>query len=190
MLAQILALIVDFVGGFFVLMFLLRFYFQWLRVPFRNQVGEFVVATTNWMVKPARRVVPSLLGLDLASFVCAWLLQAALLALLLVIGGRDLSSAPGIAAGALFAIALVDLLSLSVKILLFVVILQAVLSWVNPHNPLQYVLDAITRPLLRPIRRFVPPVANVDLSPLALMLVLLILLIPIAELRGLAAGLF
>jgi YggT family protein len=190
MLAQIASIIADFVGGFFVLMFLLRFYFQWLRVPFRNQVGEFVIATTNWMVKPARRVIPSLLGLDLASFVCAWLLQAALLALLLTIGGRDLSSAPGIAAGAIFAIALVDLLALSVKILIFVVILQVVLSWVSQGNPLQYVLDAITRPLLRPIRRWVPPVANVDLSPMVLMLVLIVLLVPIAELRSMAAGLF
>jgi YggT family protein len=190
MLVQIASLIVDFVGGFFVLMFLLRFYFQWLRVPFRNQVGDFVVATTSWMVKPARRVIPPLLGLDLASLACAWLLQAALLALLLAIGGRDLAAAPGSAAGALFAMALVDLLQLSVRILLFVVILQAVLSWVSPHNPLQYVLDAVTRPMLRPIRRFMPPVANVDLSPLVLILALLILLVPMAELRGLAAGLF
>lgn len=190
MLSQIASIVVDFVGGFFVLMFLLRFYFQWLRVPFRNQVGEFVVATTNWLVKPARRIVPSLLGLDLASLLCAWVLQAALLALLLVISGRDLSSAPGIAAGMLFSLALVDLLQLSVKILLFVVILQAVLSWVNPDNPMQYVLDAITRPMLRPIRRFVPPIANVDLSPLILILVILVLLVPIAELRQMAGGLF
>jgi YggT family protein len=190
MLTQIASLVVDFVGGFFVLMFLLRFYFQWLRVPFRNQLGEFVVATTNWMVKPARRIIPSLLGLDLASLLCAWILQAALLALLLVIAGRDLSSAPGMAAAMLFAVALVDLLQLSVKILLFVVILQAALSWINPDNPLQYVLDAITRPMLRPIRRFLPPIANVDLSPLLLMLLLFVLLVPIAELRQLAGGLF
>ena len=189
MLQQIASLVVDFVGGFFVVLFLLRFYFQWLRVPFRNQVGEFVVATTNWMVKPARRVVPSLLGLDLASLLCAWLLQAALLALLLVIGGRELGSAPVIA-GMVFAIALVDLLQLSVKILLFVVILQAALSWLSPGNPLQYVLDAITRPLLRPLRRLLPPIANVDMSPLLLILVLLILLVPIAELRLMVGGLF
>ena len=70
MLAQIASLVVDFVGGFLVLMLLLRFYFQALRVPFRNQAGEFVIATTNWAVKPARRVIPSLLGLDLASLLC------------------------------------------------------------------------------------------------------------------------
>jgi YggT family protein len=190
MLQQIASLVVDFVGGFFVLMFLLRFYFQMLRVPFRNQAGEFVIATTNWAVKPARRVIPSLLGLDLASLLCAWLLQAALLALLLVIGGRELSSAPGTAAGVLFALALLELVQLSIKILLFVVILQAALSWFSPGNPLQYVLDAITRPLLRPLRRLLPPVANVDMSPLLLILVLLILLVPIAELRPMVGGLF
>jgi YggT family protein len=189
-LAQIANLVVDFVGSFFVLMFLLRFYFQWLRVPFRNQVGEFVIATTNWMVKPMRRVIPSVLGLDLASLLCAWILQAAVLALLLVIYGRDLTAAPGVAAGILFVLALVDLLQLSVRILLFVVILQAALSWINPGNPMQYVLDAITRPMLRPIRRFVPPIANVDMSPFVLILVLLVLLVPLAELRRMAGGLF
>jgi YggT family protein len=109
---------------------------------------------------------------------------------LLTIAGRDLSSAPGAAAGMLFAIALVDLLQLSVKIVLFVVILQVALSWLSPGNPLAYVLDAITRPMLRPIRRLLPPIANVDMSPLVLMLVLLILLVPIAELRQMAGGLF
>jgi YggT family protein len=190
MLARIVGIVVDFVGGFFVLMLLLRFYFQWLRVPFRNQMGEFVIATTNWMVKPARRVIPALLGLDLASLLCAWILQVALLAILLIVNGNDLTSAPGIAAATLFALALVDLLELSVKILLFVVILQAALSWINPHNPMQFALDSITRPLRRPIRRFVPPIAGVDLSPLVLILILLVLLVPIAELRRIAGALF
>jgi YggT family protein len=112
------------------------------------------------------------------------------LALLLVIYGRDLTAAPGVAAGILFVLALVDLLQLSVRILLFVVILQAALSWINPGNPMQYVLDAITRPMLRPIRRFVPPIANVDMSPFVLILVLLVLLVPLAELRRMAGGLF
>lgn len=190
MLAEMAGIAVDWVGSFFVFMFLIRFYFQWLRVSFRNQVGEFLIVTTNWMVKPARRVIPSVFGLDLASWICAWLLQALILALLLLISGRDLSSAPGIAAGMLFAIALVDLIQHSVRILLYVVIVQAVLSWVNPDNPVQYVLDAATRPFLRPIRRFVPPVANIDLSPMILALALVLLLVPIAKLRGMAGGLF
>ena len=99
-------------------------------------------------------------------------------------------SAPGIAAGMLFAIALVDLVQYSIKILLFILILQAVLSWVNPHHPMQFAFDTFTRPFLRPIRRFLPPIANVDLSPMVLMLVLFLLLVPLAHLRAMAAGAF
>jgi len=190
MLGEMLGIVVRYVGIFFVFMFLLRFYFQWLRVPFRNQFGEFVLATTTWMVMPARRVIPSLFGLDLASWICAWVLQALILAVLATLSGRDLSSAPGIAAGIVFAQSFVDLILYSVQILIFVLIFMAVLSWVNPHTPVQYVLDALTRPLLRPIRRFVPPIANVDMSPAVLLLVLILLLVPLSTLRESVAGLF
>ena len=73
---------------------------------------------------------------------------------------------------------------------MFALIVQAVLSWVNPYSPVAPVFDALTRPFLRPIRRFVPPLGNVDLSPLVLIVALQVLLIPLAHLRGLAAGLF
>ncbi|MBI1942641.1 MAG: YggT family protein [Betaproteobacteria bacterium] len=190
MLAEMLGIVVRYVGGFLVFMLLLRFHFQWLRVPFRNQVGEFVLATTSWMVLPARRLIPPVLGLDLASALCAWLLQALIAAILITLAGRDLSSAPGIAAGILFARALVDLVQYSAEILLVIVILMAVLSWISPLNPLQPVLDAVTRPFLRPIRRFIPPIANVDLSPVVLILVIFLLMVPLAELRGSLGGLF
>lgn len=190
MLSEMLSLVVRYVGGFFVFMLLLRFHFQWLRVPFRNQLGEFVIATTRWMVTPARRVVPPLLGLDLASWLCAWLLQALVLAVLATLGGRDLAAAPGIAAGILAAQSLVDLIQYSLEILLVAVILQAVLSWVSPYNPLQAVLDTVTRPLLRPIRRLVPPIANVDMSPVVLILVILLLMVPLEQLRRSVVGLF
>jgi YggT family protein len=67
---------------------------------------------------------------------------------------------------------------------------QSVLSWVNPHSPFGLLFDALTRPFLRPIRRFVPPLGNVDLSPLVLIVLLQVILIPLAELRRLAGGLF
>jgi YggT family protein len=70
------------------------------------------------------------------------------------------------------------------------VIVNVVLSWVNPYSPVAPVFDAMTRPFLRPIRRLVPPIANVDLSPLVLLIVLQILMIPLAHLRGLAGGVF
>ena len=171
MFAQIGVFLVDAVVSFFVFMLLARFHFQWLRVPFRNPVGEFVLATTSWMVVPVRRVVPGLAGLDLPTLLLAWLLQGVGLWLQAAIVGAE----PG--ALTIAVIALVDLLRYSLYILIFAVIVQAVLSWVNPYTPLAPAFDALTRPFLRPLRRFVPPVGNVDLTPLILMVILYIALI-------------
>ena len=73
MFAQIVEFLVDTAAAFLVFLLLARFHFQWLRVPFRNPIGEFVVACTNWIVYPTRRVVPSLAGLDLATWLAAWI---------------------------------------------------------------------------------------------------------------------
>ncbi|MBS0554023.1 MAG: YggT family protein, partial [Proteobacteria bacterium] len=67
MLSNILLLVLDTAGGFLTLMLLARFFMQWQRVSFRNQIGQFVVSATDWVVRPLRRFVPGLFGLDLAS---------------------------------------------------------------------------------------------------------------------------
>jgi YggT family protein len=182
-LAQIGVYLVEAVFGFFVVMLLVRFHFQWLRVSFRNQVGEFVIATTNWLVLPVRRFVPGLAGLDLPTLLLAWLLQG----VSLLVQAGILGSTLGVAA--LAAIAVVDLLRYSIYILVFALIVQFILSWVNPYAPLAPVFDSVVRPFLRPIRRFIPPIANIDLTPAVLFIFLQIVLIPVNYLRIAAAGL-
>ena len=183
MFTQIGVFLVDTIVAFFVFVLLARFHFQWLRVPFRNPVGEFVLATTSWVVVPARRVVPGLAGLDLPTLLLAWLLQA----LGLWAQAAMLGAEPG--ALTVAAIALVDLLRYSLYILVFAVIVQALLSWINPYTPLAPVFDALTRPFLRPLRRFVPLAGNIDLSPLILLIALYVLLIMVNHLRIAAATL-
>jgi len=181
MLVQIAVFLVDTIATFFVFLLLARFHFQWLRAPFRNPAGEFVVATTNWAVKPARRVVPGMAGLDLASLLLAWLFQAASLwAQAAIVGGQP-------APLAVLAVAAVDLARYSIYFLVFALIVQAVLSWINPYTPVAPVFDALTRPFLRPFRRYIPPLGGVDLTPLVLLILLQVLLIPLAHVRGLAA---
>lgn len=190
MLQQILVFLIDTAAAFFVYLLLARFHFQWLGVPFRNQVGEFIVVATNWIVRPSRRVIPPLAGFDLATAVAAWLLQVIALYLLFSLGGGDLGSAPGAALALLAAVALVDLLRFSVYLLMFAVVVQAILSWVAPYAAANPVLDAVTRPFLRPVRRLVPLIANIDLSPLLLLILLQVLLFPIWSLRGAIGGIF
>src|SRR6185436_1078021 len=121
------------------------------RVPFRNPMGEFVLATTNWAVMPARRVVPGLAGLDLATLLLAWIAQLISLWLVSWINGIE----PALAA--LAAVAAVDLLRYSVYILIFAVFVQVAISWINPDAPLEPFFDLVTRPFLRPLKRVVPP---------------------------------
>ena len=170
MLAQIGSFLVDSIVAFFVVLLLARFHFQWLRVGFRNPLGEFILATTRWIALPARRVSPGVAGLDLATLLAAWLLRGLGLWALTAIAGAQPSAL------ALAAVSLVDLLRFSVYILIFAVFVLAVLSWVNPHAPVAPVFNAITRPFLRPVQRILPPVGGVDLSPLVLLLGLWVLL--------------
>ena len=183
MFAQIATFLIDTIVSFFVVLLLARFHFQWLRVPFRNPMGEFLLATTSWIVLPARRVIPSLAGFDLATLIVAWLLQAGGLWAQAALAGADPS---GIA---LAAIAGVDLIRYSVYILVFAVFVQVAISWINPDAPLGPLFDMVTRPFLRPLRRFVPPVGRVDLTPMVLLVILYVLLIPLSYLRLAAAGL-
>jgi YggT family protein len=88
---------------------------------------------------------------------------------------------------ALAGIAAVDLLRYSLYILIFAVIVQAVLSWVNPYTPVGPAFDTITRPFLRPLRRFIQPLGGVDLTPLILLVIVQVLLFPVGALR-VAAG--
>ena len=166
MLIQIGSFLIDNVVAFFVVLLLARFHFQWLRVGFRNPLGEFILATTSWIALPARRVIPGLAGLDLATLLAAWLLRGLGLWALTALVGAEPSAL------AIAAVALVDLMRFSVYLLIFAVFLLAILSWVNPHAPVAPVFDAIARPFLRPIRRILPPLGGVDLSPLVLLLLL------------------
>jgi YggT family protein len=177
MLGQIASFLVDTLFTFFVVLLLLRFHFQWLRVPFRNPVGEFVLATTSWMVLPARRVIPGLAGLDLPTLLLAWLLQALGIWIQAEIRGFE----PGLAA--VVFVSLIDLVRYSLYILVAAVIIQVVFSWLNPHTPVAPVLDALTRPFLRPLRRFVPPIGSFDLTPLVLVVLAQVVLIVLWHIR-------
>lgn len=183
MLAQILFLLVNFVLGAFTLLLLARFFMQWQRVPFHNQLGLFVLKTTDWVVRPLRRVVPGLWGLDMASLLPAWLAQVVFVAIELVLRGVPFGGAGGVALG-LAGMGMIELARMSVYLVFALVLVSAILSWVAPHAPAASIVQRLAEPFLRPFRRVIPPIAGVDLSPLVLLLLLQILLVVLAGLRG------
>jgi YggT family protein len=190
MLTQTLIFLITTLGDLFVFALLLRFILQCLRAPARNQMSEFVAALTDFIVRPARRVIPGLWGLDLATLVLAWLIAAVQLWLVLQIKGYELGSAVGVALAALAALAAIQIVRLTVYVVMFAIVLQAVLSWVNPYNPLMPLLTTVTRPFLRPFQKLVPMIANVDLSPLfALIVCQLLLAVPLVWLEAMVGRL-
>ena len=176
MFAQIGIFLVDTIVSFLVFLLLARFHFQWLRVPFRNPVGEFVLATTSWMVMPLRRVIPGLAGLDLATLLLAWLLQG----LAIWIKASIVGAEPSVLAIA--GLAALDLVRYSLYILVFAILVQVIFSWINPYAPMAPVFNAMTAPFLRPLRRFIPPLGGIDLTPLVLLVLIQIVLIVLANL--------
>lgn len=169
--------------------FLLRFQMQLLRIPFRNPMGQFLLAITDFAVKPLRRVVPGLLGLDWASLLAAWITELLLVCATFWVLGHAAAFAGAL--GGLAFLALVKMVALSVNLVIWTTIVSAVFSWVQPYHWLNGLAGGLVRPFLRPLQRIIPPIANVDLSPLVLILVCqLILMLPVAWLENLASHFF
>lgn len=166
----------DAVASFFCVLFLLRFVMQALRVSFAGPVGHFAVALTNWAVLPLRKVIPGTRGYDWASLLAAFLAQLALSLLIIALSSSYLPVDLGDAAPLILLGALRSLVRLTVWLFIGALILQAVLSWVNPYSPLAGPADQLTRPLLAPLRRVIPIISGIDLSPLAAILLLQVLL--------------
>ena len=172
MLLEIITFVLDVVVGFVAGACLLRLYMQHQRVPFGNPVGRMVFALTDWLVLPLRRVVPAAGRWDLASLVAALLLELAQYALLWLLLGASAT-----------VLAVFGLARLVLSGLIGLVLVFAVLSWVQPGSPVLHVLGRLCEPLLRPLRRFIPLVGGVDLSPLVVMILLQVGLIVLGNLQ-------
>jgi YggT family protein len=184
MVGNILLLVLNAAFGFITLMLLARFFMQWQRVSFRNQIGQFVVTTTDWVVRPLRRVIPGLLGFDMASLIPAWIFQTLFVFIELTLRGAPLGGGVGGLLLGLWGLGLLELARMAIYLVFGVVLMSAILSWVSPHAPAAPVFHNLSAPFLRPFRRIIPPIANVDLSPLVLLLVLQIVLMVLGGLRG------
>ena len=188
MIDQALKLVVDVAFGLIVYALIARFLMQLLRAPFRNPIGQAVMALTDWIVKPLRRLLPGFRGVDWASLIAAFLFQLLWLGALYAIFGRGFAlDGSGIAY--VVGAALLELVKAMLWLLIVVVIVQAVLSWVAPDGPLAGLLNAMTFPFLRPLRRVIPPIGGtLDLTPLILIVVLqLVLMLPVRWLEQLLA---
>ena len=173
----------------YLLILLLRFWLPVLRANFRNPVAQGVMRYTSPLVTPVRRYVPSVGRLDTATVLIAFLIQFAVLLLIVAIsGGRQginvfdvLSSMPALITLALKA--MLELAMLSVLLFIVAIIARVVLSLIGRYfGPISDMLADLTEPLLRPVRRFIPPLGVLDISAYIVIVLLVALNMFLADL--------
>jgi len=188
MAGEVLVFLLDVLLQPFAAILLLRFHLQWLRAPLRNPVGEFIMALTNFLVLRARRFIRPAFGLDSATLLLALLAEMLYLSGMLWAQGYP---SHGFPLPGLLALAAVKLFKISLYLLMAAVFAQAILSWVNPYSSAAPLLNAVSARFLLPLRRVVPLLGNVDLSPLLLFIICqLIVIVPVGMLERIALSLF
>lgn len=178
MLYQIATFLLDVIGGLIAGACLLRLYMQLQKVSFSNPVGGLVFALTDWLVLPLRKVITPVGRWDVSSLVAAVLVQLVQYALVLVLLG----------AAAAWAwlpwMVLFGLARVAVSGLIGLMIVYAVMSWLQTRSPIADVIGRLCEPVLRPIKRFVPLVGGIDLSPLVLLVLLQVAMIVLGHLQA------
>lgn len=157
------AYILQTLGSFYLLIVLLRFILQLVRADFYNPLCQFIVKATQPLLKPLRRLIPSIGGLDTASLVLAILVQLLLMTLILLLTYGALVNPLQ-----LLIWSLIGVTALFAKVFFFAMIVSVILSWVaqGSHNPAVQLVNQICEPLLRPIRRLLPDLGGLDISPI------------------------
>ena len=181
MLIQIMNLLLQVLVSIVAGACLLRCYLQWLAFNLGSgqsrTIGAYVLPLSNWIVIPLRRLIPSIGRFDVASFLAAYLLIAGKTAILFLISGADLANALWL------LLALIDLADLILSGLVGLVLASVILSWIGAGTQIQFLVSLLVDPLLAPIRKVMPNIGALDLSPLVLLLILQVLQIVVGNLR-------
>jgi len=161
--------IVNMVFGLYLAAVMLRFLLQTIRADFYNPICQFLITVTNPALKPLRRWIPGYMGIDWPSLLLMVLLQLLEICLVaMLISGHipSLLSIPVIITS--------KLLGLLIWVYIIVIIIQAVISWIQPgsYSPFTVLLYQLSDPLVRPIRRYIPATGGIDWSPFVILILL------------------
>ena len=153
----------------YIITFVLRLILQWIRTDARNPLVQFILRVTNPLVIPLRRYVPTAWGFDTATFIVLFIIQASVTTALL-----NVACAVTPTVGQIILLSLLRLTHLALNTYLFLILTYVILSWVNPggYNPAASLLSSIVQPALRTLRRWIPTIAGIDLSPLFAFLII------------------
>lgn len=155
----------------YVKVLLLRTWMQWARCDFYNPFSQFMVKMTQPVLKPLRRIIPSIGFIDTASLLLAYVLNILLLILLFAIQSKMFIFDP-----VFFYLGLISLVKAAGMLVFWLIIIRSLMSWISQgYNPVDQVLIQLTEPLMLPIRKITPPMGGIDFSAMAVVLILYLL---------------
>ncbi len=172
-------LVINTLVGLYLLLVVLRFLLQLVRADFYNPISQFIVKATNPPLIPMRKIIPGFGGIDVASLVLALIVQAIAIALIMLIKGFQPPADVIIWAA-------IGVMSLFLKIYFWGLLITVIASWIAPssYNPALILINQILEPAMRPIRKLMPDMGGIDLSPI--MMFLAIQVLEVLLVRGLA----
>lgn len=164
-----LVFLIETLLDLYIIVLMLRFILQQVRADFYNPISQFIVKATAPVLNPVRKIIPGFGGVDVATIVVVVVFIIIKIYIIALLAGYS----PTLLALLLTAIR--DFITLALNIFIFAIIIQAILSWINPdpYNPVSGVLFSITRPVLQPVRRLIKPIGGLDLSPLFALIALM-----------------
>ncbi len=165
-LLNIIQFLLNTLFGIYIVAVMLRFLLQWVKADFYHPFCQLLMKVTNPPLLPLRKIIPGWFGLDMAAVVLMLILQCAQLALIAWLFQYPLNSW-------LITLGLLKLLQMVLNLYFFAIILRAIASWFSDsNNPNARLLNQLTEPVLRPVRRVLPPFSGIDLSPLVVLILL------------------
>lgn len=172
MLSTALNFLLNTIFNLLTLLFLLRFFLQLFKAPFNNPLTYMVVSLTDFAVKPARRIIPSWGKVDLSTLVLALITQFLLQLCLLWLRDLPVSLVGNTIWISLIGMSVLGIFRTMLDVFFYAILLQVILSWVNPHSPISSVLDSLTKPILAPIQRLLPTAGGMDFSPVVALILI------------------
>ena len=172
MLSTALHFLLNTIFNLLTLLFLLRFFLQLFKSPFNNPLSYMVVSLTDFAVKPTRRIIPSWGRIDLSTLILALLTQFLLQLSLIWLRDIPIGLVGNSIWTSLIGMSFLGVIRTTLDVFFYAILLQVILSWVNPQSPISSVLNNLTKPILAPIQRILPNAGGMDFSPVVALILI------------------
>lgn len=161
----------------YIFVLILRLFLAWAGAEYRHPITQLVVQLTSWIVRPLKKALPDVKGIETATIVLIFIVEIIkfLVICLMSFGFPSLIG--------LFILAFADMIKLFLEILIFTIILEFIVTLIQPQAPVNQVLDLVTAPLMKPLQRVLPikGIAGLCLSVVAVVVVLWLLIIIVVD---------